>query len=205
MRGRLARLGSTALIKYGSVCQFDDARKEVAVALSRGQLQEHEDRASGVAFFESDEVLRLWPDPRWASLRANGEPLTLAEAVALLVRGRPAAQGVWPRLRRRAGGGFPSTIEQQIGAVGQAIVGMIRNGIVEAFGFRCHSDGGIGGFNPSADDKERLNDDRAFLAHQLWVAPWADAIWTKPDLGDGHFNPTDRCYRYVCLSRAQFL
>ena len=102
MRGRLARLGSTALIKYGSVCQFDDARKEVAVAWSRGQLQEHEDRASGVAFFESDEVLRLWPDPRWASLRANGEPLTLAEAVALLVRGRPAAQGVWARLSRRS-------------------------------------------------------------------------------------------------------
>jgi hypothetical protein len=59
--------------------------------------------------------------------------------------------------------------------------------------------------NPSADDMERLYDDQAFLAHQLWVDPCTDAIWTEPDLGDGHFNPTDRGYRCVCLSRKHFL
>jgi hypothetical protein len=195
----------TAIFDYGCVCQFEDAQKEVIVALSKGQLQEHQDRSSGVEFFEREEVLRLWPEPRWEILRAKTEPLTLAEAVALLVRGRPASKDVWKRLRRRAGGRFPPAAVQQIEAAGKAIVGMIRNGIVEAFGFRCHGDGGIGSLNLSADDKERLYDDQAFLAHQLWVDPCADAIWTEPDLGDGHFNPTDRCYRYVCLNRTQFL
>jgi hypothetical protein len=101
----------------------------------------------------------------------------LAEALALLVRGRPASKDAWERLRRLAGGGFPPSLEQRIAEAGQAIVGMIRNGIVEAFGFRCHSDGGIG-LNPMANDKERLYSDQAFLAHQLWVDPCTDAIWT---------------------------
>lgn len=167
-----------AIINYGFVCEFDDARKEVIVALSKGDLQEHQDRPSGAKFFEREEVLRLWPDPRWELLRAKTEPLTLAEAVALLVRGRPASRDAWARLRRRAGGRFPPAAGQQIETAGQAVVGMIRNGIVEAFGFRCYSDGGIGLVNPSANDKERLYDDQAFLAHQLWVEPSTDAIWT---------------------------
>jgi hypothetical protein len=50
-----------AIANYGFVCEFDDARKEVIVALSKGQLQEHEDRSSGVRFFESKQVLKLWP------------------------------------------------------------------------------------------------------------------------------------------------
>jgi hypothetical protein len=168
----------TAIINHGFVCPFDDAQKAVIVALSKGQLQEHQDRSSGFAFFEREEVLRLWPDPRWELLRAKTEPLTLAEAVALLVRGRPASRDAWARLRRRAGGRFPPAAGQQIETAGQAVVGMIRNGIVEAFGFRCYGDGGIGLVNPSANDKERLYDDQAFLAHQLWVEPSTDAIWT---------------------------
>jgi hypothetical protein len=195
----------TAITNYGFVCQFNDARKEVVVALSKGQLQEHQDRSTGVEFFEREEVLRLWPDPRLETLRAETEPLTLAEGVALLVRGRPASRDGWARLRRRAGGRFPTATQRRIEAAGQAVVGMIRNGIIVAFGFRCHSHGGIGFLNPSADDKERLYDDQAFLAHQLWVDPCTDAIWTEPDLGDGHLNPTERGYRYVCLSRMQFL
>jgi hypothetical protein len=198
-------LMGTAIINYGFVCRFEDAQKEVVVALSKGQLKEHRHRGSGAEFFERKAILRLWPDPRWENLKAKTDPLTLAEGMALLVHGRPAAKETWARLRRRSGGCFPPAAKQQIEAAGQAIVGMIRNGIVEAFGFCCHGDGGIRGFNPSADDKERINDDRAFLAHKLWVDSCADAIWTEPDLGDGHFNPTDRSYRYVCLDRAQFL
>jgi hypothetical protein len=200
-----SELIGTAVIRYGSVCSFHDARRELIVALSKGQLQEHQDRSSGAEFFEREEVLRLWPDPRWEILRAEAEPLTLAAAVALLIRGHPASKDAWARLRRRAGGRFPPAAEQRIKAAGKEILKMIRDGIVEAFGFRCDGDGGIGGLNPSATDKERLNDDKAFLVHKLWIAPWADAIWTVPDLGDGHFNPTDRSYRYVSLDRTQFL
>ena len=136
----------TAIANYGYVCPFEDARKEVIVALSKGQLQEHQDRSSGAEFFERGDVLRLWPDPRREILRAKTEPLTLAEAVALLFHGRPASKDAWARLRRRAGGRFPPAAEKQIEAAGQAILGMIRNGTVEAFGFRCYGDGGIGGF-----------------------------------------------------------
>jgi hypothetical protein len=86
----------TAITNYGVVCEFHDARKDVIVALSKGQLQEHQDGSSGIKFFEREEVLRLWPD----TLRAKTERLTLAESVALVVRGRPASKEVWRRLLR---------------------------------------------------------------------------------------------------------
>ena len=79
-----------AIINYGFVCPFEDAQKEVLVALSKGQLKEHLDRGSGAEFFEREEVLRLWPDPRWETLTAISKPLTLAEA-----RGLPASKDAW--------------------------------------------------------------------------------------------------------------
>jgi hypothetical protein len=60
-----------------------------------------------------EEVLALWPDPVPDILWAKTEGLTLAEAVALLVRGRPASKKVWRRLRRRHGGRFPAAIEEK--------------------------------------------------------------------------------------------
>lgn len=173
------------------------------MALSKGQLHEHQDPSSGVKIFEREEVLRLWRDPGSEALRSNVGPLTLAEAVALLVHGRTASKEAWRRLRRRHGGRFPQRTQERIEEIGDAIVEMIRNGTIEAFGFRCDGEGEL--LSPSAGDKECLHDDRAFLAHRLWVDPCTDSIWTEPDLGDGHFNPTNRCYRYVRLSRTQFL
>ena len=75
---------------------------------------------------ERDEVLALWRDPRLETLRAKTEPLKLAEAVALLVRGRPASKKVWRRLRRRHGGRFPAAIEEEIEEAGQEIMEMLR-------------------------------------------------------------------------------
>ena len=195
----------TAIVNYGCVCEFNDARKRVIVALSKRQLQEHRDPSSSVEFFEREEVLTLWPDPRFEALKTKTGPLELAEGVALLVRGRPASKEVWRRLRRRHGGRFPGRIPERIEEAGQAIVEMIRNGTIEAFGFRCHRNPGLGSLIPSADDKECLCDDQAFLARRLWVDPCTNSIWTEPDRGDGHFNQTDRGYRDVCLSRTQFL
>jgi hypothetical protein len=97
----------TAITNYGSVLQFEDARKAVIVALFKGELEEHLDPSSGVEFFEREEVLRLWPESRLEALGHRTEPLTLAEGVGLLVRGRPVSKDAWTRLRRRAGGRFP--------------------------------------------------------------------------------------------------
>jgi hypothetical protein len=49
-----------------------------------------------------------------------------------------------------------------------------------------------GRFPPAAEQrieaagKERLNNDKAFLAHELWIAPWVDVILTLPDLRDSN-------------------
>jgi hypothetical protein len=37
-----SELIGTAVIRYGSVCSFHDARRELIVALSKGQLQVHQ-------------------------------------------------------------------------------------------------------------------------------------------------------------------
>ena len=76
--------------------------------------QERNVTCSTDVILERDEVLALWRDPRLETLRAKTEPLKLAEAVALLVRGRPSSKKVWRRLRRRHGGRFPAAIEEEI-------------------------------------------------------------------------------------------
>jgi hypothetical protein len=43
---------------------------------------------------------------------------------------------------------FPKRIQERIEEAGQAIVEMIRNEMVEAVGFRCHRDGGLGLLKP---------------------------------------------------------
>jgi hypothetical protein len=144
---------------------------------------------------QREEALALWPDPVPDILWAKTERLTLAEAVALLVRGRPASKKVWRRLRRRHGGRFPAAIEEEIEAAGQEIVGMLRRREFTASGRPCVREGGI---RPTGGMK-RLDDD--FLDERLWVDPCADEIWTEFSLDDGQFNPVDRGYRYVVLKR----
>jgi hypothetical protein len=194
----------TAIVNYGFVCPFEDAQKEVIVALSKGQLQEHQDRSSGVEFFEREEVLRLWPDPRWETLRAKTEPLTLAEAVTGRAYGQELSSALLRERRRRHGGVFPAYVRKKLDMAGERILEMIRRGEIQAEGFPCVRDEGTGRMNRNGD-MARLEDDHAFLAHRLWVDPCADAIWTQPQLADGSFNPIDRGYRDICLSRAQFL
>jgi hypothetical protein len=125
--------------------------------------------------------------------------LTLAEALALLVRRRPASKEAWQRLQRRDGGRFPEPIQRGIDEAGQAILEMIRRRDVEAWGRFCDRDKGTGSSAMAAIS------DGGFLAEPLWVDPCADVIWTEFDLGDGRFNPVDRGYRDVVLNRAQFL
>jgi len=149
--------------------------------------------------FESEEVLALWEDPIPDILWAETERLTLAAAVALLVRGRPTSKEAWRRLRRRHRGRFPADIEQGIKEAGQEIVEMLRQGKVTASGRPCVLDHGI---RPTGG-MERL--DNNFLDEPLLVDPCADEIWTKPDLDDGRFNPVDRGYRYIVLKREQSL
>jgi hypothetical protein len=133
-------------------------------------------------------------------LRAKTERLTLAEAVALLVRGRPASKEAWRRLRRRHGGRFPAATYERIEAAGQAIVEMIRRGDVEAWGRFCDRDHGtrLSGMAP-------ITDNSSFLAEPLFVDPHVDVIRTEFDNGDGQFNPVDQEYRDVVLNRTQFL
>ena len=151
-----------AIINYGFVCEFDDARKEVIVALSKGDLQEHQDRPSGAKLFEREEVLRLRPD----TLGAKSERLKLGEAVALLVRGRPASKDAWRRLCRRHRGRFPPAILRGIDEAGQAIVDMTRRRDVEAWGRFCdrNKGTGLGGMAP-------ITDNDGFLAEPLFVDP----------------------------------
>lgn len=107
----------TVIINYGLVCEFDDARKELIVALSNRKLLQHQDRSSGVEFFEREEVLRLWPDPRWGTLRARvlSEPLDAADSARAPARNQardcqkarippapkrgPTSRFVWPQFR----------------------------------------------------------------------------------------------------------
>jgi hypothetical protein len=148
--------------------------------------------------FESEEVLALWKDPIPDILWAKTERLTLAEAVALLVRGRPASKEAWRRLRRRHRGRFPTDIEQSIEEAGQDIVKMLRRCEITASGRPCVRDIG----NRPTGGMKRLDGD--LLDEPLWVDPCADGIWTEPRLDDG-FNPIDRGYRNVVLKREQSL
>ena len=75
---------------------------------------------------QREEVLALGPDPVPDILKAKTERLTLAEAVALLVRGRPASKKAWRRLRRLHGGRFPAAIKEAIEEAGQEIVEALR-------------------------------------------------------------------------------
>jgi hypothetical protein len=54
----------TAIIRYDSVCSRDDARKEVVVALSEGEIRAYPnpDGNSDDQFFERAKVLKLWPE-----------------------------------------------------------------------------------------------------------------------------------------------
>ena len=123
----------------------------------------------------------------------------MAEAVALLLRGRPASKEAWRRLRRRHRGRFPEAIQQGIEEAGQAIVEMIRRREMEARG-RCVGEEGTERMGGMAS----ITDDRAFLSEPLWVDPCVDGIRTEPGLDDSRFNPVDKGYRYVVLNRAQF-
>lgn len=190
----------TGIINYGSVCPFEDAREDVIVALSKGEVQQHEDRSSGVKFFEREEVLRRWPDLRLETLRAQTGPLSLAEGVALLVRGRPASKEAWRRLRRRQGRSFPEWTRERIEEAGRAIVEMIRRRDVEAWGRFCDRDQGT-----ELSGRAPITDNGSFLAEPLFVDPCEDVIRTEFANGDGQFNPVDQEYRDVVLNRTQFL
>ena len=189
-----------AIINYGIVCRIDDARRQVIVALSKGRLQQHQDPSSGVEIFERQEVLRLWPDQRLEPLRGQTGPLSLAEGVALLVRGRPASKEVWRRLRRRHGGRLPEGARERIEEIGPAIVEMIRRRDVEAWGRFCDRDQGttLRGMAP-------ITDNGSFLAEPLFIDPSEDVIRTEFAKGYGQFNPVDHEYRNVVLNRTQFL
>jgi hypothetical protein len=55
----------TAIIRCGTVCSFDNARKEVIVALTDGRLRAYFDPANPHdQFFERVSILELWGDPR---------------------------------------------------------------------------------------------------------------------------------------------
>jgi hypothetical protein len=150
--------------------------------------------------FKREEVLALWPDPLADILRTERAHMTLAGAVALLVRGRPALKKVWRRLRRRHSGRFAEGIQGRIEEAGQAIVEMIRRREVEAWGRFCDRDQGtrLSGMAP-------ITDNGSFLAERLFVDPCEDVIRTEFARGDGQFNPVDQEYRDVILDRAGFL
>jgi hypothetical protein len=147
---------------------------------------------------ERKEVLAHWPNRVLESLTKN-ERLTLAEAVALLVRGRPASKYAWRRLRLRQGGWFPTATQQEIQAAGQEIVEMLRRRKITASGRPCVRDGGI---RPTGGMKCV---DKDFLDEPVSVDPCFDEIWTEFGLDDGRFSPVDRGYRYVVLKREQSL
>jgi hypothetical protein len=113
---------------------------------------------------EREEVMALWPDPLATVLALRTAHLSLAEAVALLVWGRPASKEAWRRLRRRHGGRFPTAIYERIEAAGQAIVEMIRRRDVEAWGRFCDCDQGT-----KLSSMAPITDNGSFLAEPLFV------------------------------------
>ena len=138
---------------------------------------------------EREAVLALWADPIWST--AIERP-SLAEAVAVLVRERPASSALWTRLRRRYGGGFPAAIQERIEDAGRELIGMLQRREIAATGYAYDRDQGSG----RIEDGRKFLDDR-LLDEQLWVDPCADGIWT--DLSRGR-SKVDRGYRDVVLN-----
>ena len=142
---------------------------------------------------EREAVLVLWADPIWRLPRAKAERPSLAEAVAILIRERPASRRVWTRLRRRCGGRFPATVQERIEDAGRELVGLLQRGEIAATGYAYNRDQGSGRIEAG----RKLLDDM-FLNERLWVDPCADGVWTEPGLSDGRFN-VHRGYRDVVL------
>ena len=144
-----------------------------------------------------EQLLALWPDPIRSLLAAMPERLTLAEAVGLLVRERPARKEGWARLRRRSRGAFPASTKLRIGDAGEELVAMLRRSEVAGQGRLCRRDQGTGRMVPTDGARTKLEE--SFLDEALWVDPCVDGLWTEPLVG-GQFSPVDFGYRDVLLS-----
>jgi hypothetical protein len=81
----------TAIVRYGSVCSRDDARKEVVVAL-KDEIRAYPDPDgnSDDQFFESAKVLDRWPEKPGGGLAGATPSPPQGDAVRKRRGGRPA-------------------------------------------------------------------------------------------------------------------
>ena len=163
-----AELIGTAIIKYGSLCPFDDAQRGVIAAVSEGKLREHRDPSSGVRFFKAKEVRQLWPVRGPLRLRKVGGPLTLAAAVTAIAYGRELTSDALAERRRRHGGRWPAYLQKKLDQASNLILEMITTHSLPAYGFAGERDDGTGRAVRRGDMVPIVNDE-AFLAHRLWA------------------------------------